>query len=539
VVFSPDGDVVISGSISGELQLWNIETGESFASLQQERDYTEILVAFSPDGATVASANYTGNLNLWDTSSGDLQERYQFSNILAIGFEADGSLLAALAKEPNNLEIWDVNSNTLVANLLGHRSSVIEAVFSINSQLLLSTEAYEHTILWNIATEEPIEILDGTSVATLRRDNVALAWTSRNRFESEPIQIKVKNLSTQEILELEFSPTFLIKSLTLSPDRQELAIVASDSLVICQLSNGECQNTENNFLESILTISLSPDGRLLAFSQEFPQSKQVQIWNMVTNDIFNQWETPSSITTLLFESDGNILEGDSGRLRIWDIYTGEQLTSYSGFDQLYSTVFNSEGTVLACSGSVLSNTNSKNILRFWDLENRELVVSDIETPYGVARDIAFLPSETQSIAAVSLYQTSIQLWDISHGYLITSFNAESEILSIDIDPLGQFLAAGTQDSLLIWSIESNSLVGEYRTESPVLDVKFSPQQSPLAYTVGKTIYLLNLEELVANQSLIGHTDLVTELVFSSDGQYLFSGSADGTVRQWQLANLVR
>ena len=536
VAFSPEGQIVVSGNAEGLLSLWDSETGLSFATLQHQPDYRGFVVAFSPDGSTVVSANYGGPLRLWDAATGALKEEHPYSNIIALGFESDSSLLVALAREPNNLEVWDVDSNALVTSLSGHKSSVLNAAFSANSNLLLSTEGYGHTLIWNITTHQAIETLELTSVASLSDDSNLLAWTSMGHPEATDTLVNVKNLRTQAIIEFGF-PRMAIKSLAFSPGEKDLAIVTSDTVLICNLSSHDCRKTEGNFLESIVSISVSGDGQRIAFSQEYPRSEQIQVWDITTGEQLNTWEAPSAVNPVFFERNGNnLFSADMGRIRLWDINTGEQITSYSGFNDIRSAVFNQDGTVLACGGTILVNDGAQNFIRFWDLEKRELVRPDIETMAGMASDLAFLTPKDDRLASVSLYQSTVQIWDIPRGRLITSLNASSEILSIDADPLGRYLAAGTQNSLLIWNIETGSLLQEIKTNSQVLDLEFSPQGTVLAYSADASISVLDLETFTPIQNLVGHQDIVTQLAFTPDGQHIFSGSADGTLCGWWLAS---
>jgi WD40 repeat protein len=56
----------------------------------------------------------------------------------------------------------------------------------------------------------------------------------------------------------------------------------------------------------------------------------------------------------------------------------------------------------------------------------------------------------------------------------------------------------------------------------------------VAGTVDGKILLIDFAELEFLTTLTGHHGAVERLIFSLDGQYLFSGSADGTVRTWGL-----
>jgi WD40 repeat protein len=64
---------------------------------------------------------------------------------------------------------------------------------------------------------------------------------------------------------------------------------------------------------------------------------------------------------------------------------------------------------------------------------------------------------------------------------------------------------------------------------------FSPSGNLIAAGTGdgKTL-LIDFATLEIITTLSGHHGAVDHLIFSPDGQYLFTASADGTIRTWGL-----
>ena len=65
LVFSPDGEVLVSGFDMGTIQLWDVKTGEKIAALDGHTKGVNTL-AFSPDGTMLVSAATDGTMLLWD-----------------------------------------------------------------------------------------------------------------------------------------------------------------------------------------------------------------------------------------------------------------------------------------------------------------------------------------------------------------------------------------------------------------------------------------------------------------------------------------
>jgi WD40 repeat protein len=116
VVFSPDGQVVASGSDDATIKLWSIKSGEEIKHILGHRFGVRCL-AFSPDGRMLASGgadamnrtrtSAVGSARIWSTKTG--KELVCLSTarggVNSLGFSPDGKLLA-VANDRQSVEIW-------------------------------------------------------------------------------------------------------------------------------------------------------------------------------------------------------------------------------------------------------------------------------------------------------------------------------------------------------------------------------------------------------------------------------------------------
>jgi WD40 repeat protein len=65
VIFSRDGEMLISGSDDDTIILWKVETGEQIYTLEGHDSWV-LSVALSPDGKILASGSRDGTIFLWD-----------------------------------------------------------------------------------------------------------------------------------------------------------------------------------------------------------------------------------------------------------------------------------------------------------------------------------------------------------------------------------------------------------------------------------------------------------------------------------------
>ena len=68
VIYTPDGNQIISTSDDRAIRIWNAHTGASLNVLQDES--AVLCVAISPDGKTILSGLIDGTVCLWDAETG-------------------------------------------------------------------------------------------------------------------------------------------------------------------------------------------------------------------------------------------------------------------------------------------------------------------------------------------------------------------------------------------------------------------------------------------------------------------------------------
>jgi len=156
VAFSPDGKVLANGVTSGyDVGLWDVQTGRT---LQTRIDHSSYVysVAFSPDGKVLASGGWDSTIKLWDVQSGRaLQTLTGHSNwVLSVAFGPDGKVLASGSRD-GTIRLWDVQTRRALQTLTGHSSGVSSIAFSPDGKVL-SSGSYDHTIkLWDVSLLDP------------------------------------------------------------------------------------------------------------------------------------------------------------------------------------------------------------------------------------------------------------------------------------------------------------------------------------------------------------------------------------------------
>jgi uncharacterized protein (TIGR03067 family) len=154
VAFSPDSKLIACGTgtsasngqpSGGELKLWDVVTGKEKASLKAPMVWVSA-VAFSPNGKILASGDVYGDVFLWNMETGKRTATLQAFNpkgreedingVLSVAFTPDGKTLAA--GTVRGIKLWDVQSGRDVGPLKGRMGTVWSVAFSPDGKWVAS-----------------------------------------------------------------------------------------------------------------------------------------------------------------------------------------------------------------------------------------------------------------------------------------------------------------------------------------------------------------------------------------------------------------
>ena len=220
------------------------------------------------------------------------------------------------------------------------------------------------------------------------------------------------------------------------------------------------------------------------------------------------------ITSVAFSPDGTRIASGStdNTVRLWDVATGEVLSTFSGHSSyVYSVAFSPDGTRIA-SGS-LDNT-----IRLWDVATGE-VLSTFSGHSSSVTSVVFSPDGTR-IASGSEDRT-IRLWDVATGEVLSTFSGHnSSVTSVAFSPDGTRIASGSlEETVHLWDVATGEALSTFRGHSSdVTSVAFSPDGTRIASGSGdRTIRLWDVATGEALSTFSGHSSSVTSVAFSPDG----------------------
>jgi WD40 repeat protein len=69
-VWSPDGELVATGSYDGSVKVWSASSGRLLSAIGQHRE-TVVAVSFHPDGDQLVSSSHDGTTRIWTVTGTD------------------------------------------------------------------------------------------------------------------------------------------------------------------------------------------------------------------------------------------------------------------------------------------------------------------------------------------------------------------------------------------------------------------------------------------------------------------------------------
>jgi len=249
-----------------------------------------------------------------------------------------------------------------------------------------------------------------------------------------------------------------------------------DSALVYELSGDESH---------VLTISISPDGALLASGGV---DKVVKVWRL---------------------SDGCLLRTLQGHT-----------------NSVRGIAFSRTGYLASC-GDV------GDIFETHRFEGNYMKKQYTSSYGSVAAAAAYLCSEVGDV--------TVRVWRIADWRPVQTLTVEGGVISLVFSPRGDLMATGGWDEQVrIWSTSTWRLLRTLEEhESEVWSVAFSPDAELLASSSGLTdgrICLWRVSDGTLIRTCAGHSGGTSSITFDSHGELLVSCGYDSSIAVWRLAD---
>ncbi|KAA8641922.1 uncharacterized protein ATNIH1004_010861 [Aspergillus tanneri] len=359
LAFSPDGQVLASGSYDSTINFWDPITGELQQTIKGHSDLVRSL-AFSADGKVLASCSDDRTIKLWNPTTGELQQTLEghLDSVCSLSFSQDKPVLASGSND-KTIKLWDFTTGKLWQTLEGHSNWVNCLAFSPDGKVLASGSDDRTIKLWNTTTGELQKTLEGhsnwiNSLAFSPHGQVLASGSADRTIKLwDPITGKVKQSLTGH--------SDSLNSLAFSRNGRVLASASNDMTIkLWDTTTGCLQRTLKGHLNWVNALTFSPDSEVLASCSA---DRTIKLWDTTMSKLQQTWEGHSgTVWSLVFSFDGQMLASgsDDKMIKLWDPTTGELQQTLKGHsDWVNCLAFSPDSKVLA-SGS------DDRTIKLWD-----------------------------------------------------------------------------------------------------------------------------------------------------------------------------
>jgi len=236
-------------------------------------------------------------------------------------------------------------------------------------------------------------------------------------------------------------------------DRARVAIGSRDrrALQLWPLGAGDAAASElelGRWFGQLLTLALTPDGRMLASSTQSQHRSPIQLWDLQANrlqqSLFGHWQP---IRALAFSPDGRRLASGSHKIKLWNVRSGDPVAVLFGHKKGVATL------AFAPDGQTLASGGQDGRIKVWTLDPEAEPLAwrghrDRVRAVTVTADGATIASASDD--------GTIKLWAAQTGQLArTLAGHEGGTRDLALAPQGQHLISGGADATLrVWCLRT-------------------------------------------------------------------------------------
>ncbi|KAL6824273.1 WD40-repeat-containing domain protein [Trichoderma sp. SZMC 28015] len=379
-----------------------------------------------------------------------------------------------IEEEPTVEDNWSPCLQTLE----GHTAWVTSVAFSSDHKHIASGSKDNTIKIWDAVTGVCLQTFEGhtdwvTSVIFLPNgEKIASGSVDET--------IKIWDAATGKCDESLEGHTGAVQSVAVLSDHQIVSVSHDQTIKIWDILTKACIMTLKGHDEYITSVATFANGSIATGSGD----ATIKIWDSSTDACVQTLKGHIAwICSVAFLNSQQVISGsDDETIKVWDIATGECVQTLRHTDSIWSLAIVAPGHVAS---------GSDDMINIWDVATGAC----IQTLQGHTDYIKSIATISPDQIVSGSHDGTIKIWDLAIGASEKSFDSNSRLVqstALSLD--GRQVASGlTDDRIKVWDVETGACI----------------------------------------QTLEGHNDFVTSIIFLRDGQ-IASASWDGMAKIWQV-----
>ena len=514
----------------------------------------------SPDNKLVFTASRDKTIKIWDLEKGhEIRSLFGHeSTVNHLELNTDGSLLASTSSD-NTTRVWDVKKGEEIFKVVGD-NYMTDAVFSPNGKYLACGGYDWHISIWDLQDRKKIK-----SIKVGPEKGIGYG------------------------IDLEFSPDG--KYLAIGEDNQKIRLLSTENWEIVQefpIEKGFCGGC-------IAFVKFGQDGSIIKVAQKglvelFKLSPESGVWNAKSFG-----KNGSEVSSIDISKYGNLLVAGEKLITVLQIESGDTLLVFEPMvKEINEARFDPSGEKIIVSGndnkaSLFSSEDGTLITEFSGILNLKDLGGlnfdpDNYWQHQIANNVRLKNLTQLSPDGKNLirgkFGNKLKMWELYSGKNIREYSIhEKAVLAFDISKDGkQLISGGGEGRVILWDMESGDTLKVLGKHSElVFDTRFSNNgkmalssswssyctiwdletgtkkndlrlENTAAYTatftpndlylvlgnLNKSLEMWEPDSKTLVRKFIGHTDIVSQINFNSNGNLMLSSSRDGSSRIWNI-----
>ncbi|WP_199249993.1 tetratricopeptide repeat protein [[Phormidium] sp. ETS-05] len=447
-----------------------------------------------------------------------ISERNQLwhqDSVLNAHFSPDGQLIITTSSD-NTARLWD-SRGKLVAILTGHRGPVKSASFSPDGKRIVTASDDKTARIWDTTGKELAPLIghqsavistnfspDGHHIVTASSDNTARVWNRSGQLVATLIGHQSAVISTN-----------------FSPDGRHIVTASLDNTARVWDITGQEIATLTGHRGWVNRASFSPDGHHIVTAS---LDNTARVWDITGQEVAQLTGHRGRVFTANFSPDGkHIVTASSDKTaRIWET-TGKLVAQLSGHQgSVNSATFSPDGKRIVTA-------SDDNTARIWETTGKHMAA--LTGHQGSVFNASFSP-DGEHIVTASLDNTA-QIWDTTDKLVAPLTGHQGRVRSASFSPDGQHIVTASWDNTArVWDSRGKLVAALTGHQDWVRSASFSPDgQRIVTASSDKTARIWDSRgKLLA--ILSGHQGSVRSASFSPDGHHIVTASDDNTARVW-------
>ncbi len=554
LAFSPKQDLLAFGN-DNAIEVWDVRNSEKVAEFSNPEGSYATQLSFSEDGKRLyVVLDRNRRAQIWDTISGRLISQVSLTDVDPNAYTAVALHAPLFARnnsddQGNNwIELWNLDDEKYIKIKVPAAENE-PLLFSPDGSLFVAEVGGSGIYFWRTATGQLIYQSElSTNGLAISADNQLLAVGLDGKAEIYDLSL-VSSLGLRNPPEIQ-TPQATATSITFAwPTTTPAPLLAQSSEettsdVIDSKNAAKIVERARFGTGTIEHLVWSPTGDSIVTSgslglSQYSLHDSTKAWSESLQIDAEGWTYRT-----VYLRDGRILATsvDSGRVRVWEISTGNTLADLEGGGE----------PAISPDGNLLVYLDPEGSLQTLDIANGQPVAS----LKGYYPRLPVFSPDGKWVAAIQSfwrYADSVRVWNARTGAIVNALGGpDNDITDLSFSADGRFLVGAAGGSAWIWDLHP----GVEPEEIQLYEVEINGNLNLYTHTVTAATLSPDYQAVVIGTSendiwiydrktqqpilqLKAHSSPIRHLSFSPNGEMLTSVDEDGAVIIWDMASKQR